>query len=161
MKVSMLVVVLLVFLQGFGYGQKSICFKKIKNGKEVEMEEGTSVRVFYGLSGMSKGMFTIVSDSSIQVGGDTILLSQIDNIRYIDRRENGAGFLLVGGAGLIFSAVRYSEANGNVFEQMGAGVIGAGAFFIFFSGIIMRASATFNFRHSKWVYSINNKTLGI
>jgi hypothetical protein len=156
MKVSVLVVVLLAFLQGVGRGQKSICFKKIKNGKELDMREGTYVRVFYGLSGMSKGMFTIISDSSIRVGGDTILLSQIDNIRYIDSSDGGIGFLLVGGAGLLTSAICYSEANGNMFEQIGAGVIGVGAFFIFFTGIIIRASATYNFRNTKWAYSIKN-----
>lgn len=68
---------------------------KESTGKEKVFAEGTKIRVFTEDGKSFKGRFTVIDSNTILVDSDTILLSNIDNIRI----KNLWGIL--GGAGII------------------------------------------------------------
>jgi len=158
MKISVLAVLFILFGSGIGIAQKALYFTKVKNGKEVEMEEGTFVKVFYDETRKVKGIYTIISDSSIMVSKDTILLGQIDNIRHIESESanSGTGLIIIGGIGLLVSTIYLMDPERNIYQQVGGSAAGIGTAFIMFLGMTVRASSVHDFRRGKWMYSIQN-----
>ncbi|PLX09638.1 MAG: hypothetical protein C0596_01055 [Marinilabiliales bacterium] len=74
---------------------------KESSGREKIFNEGTKIRVFTNDGISYKGKFVIVDENTISIGSDTLVLSNIDNIRIKNIWGILGGSAIIGAGGFI------------------------------------------------------------
>lgn len=163
MKYALLFFVLISFSIISVKAQKGgLLVTKYKNQKSKFITEDSKVRIKSGGKTL-KGRFTILSDSTILVQTDTILLTQISEVRFQKvATQFGGGLLLLAGAyltaGGIFGVATIAAEGG-----VGSGALLIGLFifsplyvggaFIAATGILLLVKGK-KFTSSNWKYKI-------
>lgn len=159
MKISGLVVVFMLFVQGLGFTQNRYLILKNKFDDSIkEISENKKVKVIYNGNMKSKGHLKIISESLILVDKDTIELSQIEVIKYQPKIANIIGGVLVThGVTYMFLSIIIKSTN----EQRYTGYIPASALAMgsliqigFGIGLM---NSPLKFRKNLWKYSIRIK----
>lgn len=170
MKNTILVLVLLSFATSAVNAQKGgILVTKYNNQKSKFINEDSKIRVKSGGKTL-KGEFRTLSDSTIMVNADTILLSQITEIRYKNLSALlGGGSLLLTGAYLtaagIYGVAMTSAEGGGIGFLLGMVIFSpfyVGGALITTGGILLLVHGK-KYVPSKWKYKIarNNPVTGL
>ena len=161
MKNSILFLVLISFLElSVSAQQGGLLVTKYKNQKSKFIKEDSKIRI-KSEGKTVKGRFRTLSDSTILIQADTILLTQISEIRVTKfSSQLGGGILLIAGtyitAGGIFGVASFAAESGGeglilallVFSPLyvGGAFIAATGIFLLFKGQ--------KYAPSKWKYRI-------
>ena len=144
------------------YGQvNQLMLTNMSNGHERFIDTGKKIRVYKNGYNKIKGKLSIVDSTSIALGHDTVLLSEINIITAItkDSRSTGVFVATIGGLIMVGGVLVYDEIGGSSggtsfdpYEAL-AGIIvliGAGIASIGIGKLVVGE----NYKSNKWSYSI-------
>ncbi len=162
-KVFLLFFFVLVYFCSFSQTNSLVLTKKAKDKQKI-IEEGNSLFVETYSDKKFSGDFSISSDSNLVIAGDTILLSEIENIKYKSKSGKILGIVVtsIGSILFIFGALLFvfmiiegglAAAIIAVLLAIPSAIIGI---LVFFGGLILFKKGK-KYKSSKWNYKIRKK----